>query len=69
MNDDYIREELRSVTGMLMQDYARGRGIDKIDVFVQPDTDIITDITKKLLNILFPGYYREKTYRSYNSFK
>ncbi len=67
MNDDYIREELRSVTGMLMQDYGMGRGIDKIDVFVQPDTDIITDITKKLLNILFPGYYREKTYRSYNT--
>ena len=37
-----------------------------MDVFSQPDSDAVTDIVKKLLNILFPGYYREKNYRSYN---
>ena len=66
MNEEFIRNELRTVTEDILADYQKGRDIDKINVFDQPDNDVIIDITRKLLNILFPGYYREKTYRSYH---
>ena len=65
-NEKLINERIRAITESILDDYKRGRDIDKTDVFSQPDSDAVTDIVKKLLNILFPGYYREKNYRSYN---
>ena len=65
-NEKLISEKIRKVTQSILEDYKNGRDIDKMDVFSQPDSDAVTDIVKKLLNILFPGYYREKNYRSYN---
>ena len=65
-NERMFSERIREVTQSILEDYKNGRDIDKMDVFSQPDSDAVTDIVKKLLNILFPGYYREKNYRSYN---
>ena len=65
-NEKAFSERIREVTGSILEDYKNGREIDKMDVFSQPDSDAVTDIVKKLLNILYPGYYREKNYRSYN---
>ena len=65
-NERMINERIRKITENILEDYKNGRDIDKMDVFSQPDSDAVTDIVNKLLNILFPGYYREKNYRSYN---
>ena len=65
-NEKLINERIRKITERILEDYKNGRDIDKMDVFSQPDSDAVTDIVNKLLNILFPGYYREKNYRSYN---
>lgn len=59
-------DRIQAMTDAILADYENGRDVDKMEVFNQPDNESIVDITKKLLNILFPGYYREKTYRSYN---
>ena len=61
-----INDRIQQVAGLILQDYKNGRDIDNMDVFNQPDSDVVIDILYKLLNILFPGYYREKSYRSYN---
>lgn len=66
MNDRNMAAEIRSITDEILEDYQKGRDIDKTNVFNQPDQEVIFDITRKLLNIVFPGYYRERTYRSYN---
>ncbi len=65
-NEKLISERILKITESILDDYKKGRDIDKTDVFSQPDSDAVTDIVNKLLNILFPGYYREKNYRSYN---
>lgn len=65
-NEKLISERILKITESILDDYKKGRDIDKMDVFSQPDSDSVTDIVNKLLNILFPGYYREKNYRSYN---
>ena len=65
-NEKMISERIMKITESILEDYKKGRDIDKMDVFSQPDSDAVQDIVKKLLNILFPGYYREKNYRSYN---
>lgn len=65
-NENLINERIQRITDSILADYENGREIDNMNVFSQPDGDVIHDIVRKLLNILFPGYYREKNYRSYN---
>ena len=61
-----ISERILQITESILEDYRNGRDIDNMDVFSQPDNEAVIDIVQKLLNILYPGYYREKNYRSYN---
>jgi len=51
---------------VILQDYDKKRDIDKMDVFGQPDSSAVEDITHKLLNVIFPGYYRDPVYKSFN---
>ena len=63
MNDN---NRVREVVDLILDDYKRGRDIDKTEVFSQPDQDAVRLITQKLLRVLYPGYYRDKVYKSYN---
>ena len=62
-----IEQQIESVVDTILEDYCRGRDIDVIDQFRQPDKDTIIDIIEKLRRIVFPGYSREKQYRIYNA--
>ena len=61
-----ISNRIQNVTNRILTDYQNGRDIDNMNVFNQPDSAAVIDIVNKLLNILFPGYYRPKEFRSYN---
>ena len=62
-----IEDEIGRITGAILEDYDSDRAIDKMDdTFHQLDKEAILDITQKLLKIIFPGYYRDKSYRAYN---
>lgn len=61
-----MNSRIQCVTNAILDDYQKGRDIDRMNVFAQPDGDAVIDIVRKLLNILFPGYYHQKIYRSYN---
>ena len=64
MNND-INTRVLNVTRLILDDYRKGRDIDNMNVFNQPDSAVVVDLVYKLLKILFPGYYREKAFRSY----
>ncbi|MBQ7801951.1 MAG: serine acetyltransferase [Oscillospiraceae bacterium] len=61
-----IEQQIEGVVAGILRDYQNGRDIDKIDLFRHPDKAIITDMIQKLLRIVYPGYYRDKSYRHYN---
>ena len=61
-----IEQQIEGVVDSILVDYQGGRDIDKIDLFRHPDKAIITDMIQKLLRIVYPGYYRDKSYRHYN---
>ena len=50
-----------------MEDYGTGRDIDKMDLGTEPDRDAVIDIIEKLRRLVFPGYFRDKSYRIYNA--
>ena len=62
-----IEEQIESVVDSILEDYQGGRDIDQLELFRQPDKDIIIDIIEKLRRIVFPGYFKEKNYRIYNA--
>ena len=54
INVDFIVNEV-------LQDYEKERDIDKMDVRNQPDQQVVLEIVEKLLRIIFPGYYRDRS--------
>ena len=62
-----IERRIESVVDTILEDYRNGRDIDRMEQFRQPDKDAIIDIIDKLRRIIFPGYFKEKSYRIYNA--
>ena len=62
-------EELQmdQVVDAILQDYQQQRHIDKLEMLRNPDKDAVINIIEKLRRIVFPGYFRDKNFRSYNS--
>ncbi len=61
----YIENELGGIVKSIMDNYADDKFIDKTDIFNQPDKTAIIDILYKLQEIVFPGFFKSETYKSY----
>ena len=61
-----IENQIEGIVDSILEDYRQDRDIDKMDLFGQPDKAVIIDMINKLIRIVYPGYFREKTYRIYN---
>ena len=61
-----IEKNIEGIVDAILTDYNGDRDIDKIDLFSHPDKAVITDMIHKLLRIVYPGFYRDKSYRFYN---
>ena len=61
-----IEHEISQITKSILDDYGTGRNIDKMDLFNQPRKEEIIAIVEDLLKIVYPGYYRDRSYKIYN---
>ena len=61
-----IEPEIEGIVDSILSDYRNGRDIDKLNPFQHPDKEIVIDMIGKLLRIVYPGAFRDKTYRIYN---
>jgi len=62
-----IEQQIENVVDSILDDYRNDRDIDRIDLRNQADKDVVIDIIDKLRRIVFPGYFKDKTYRIYNA--
>ena len=62
-----IEQKIEGVVDAILEDYLGGRDIDRIEQSRQPDKDVVIDIIDKLRRIVFPGYFKEKSFRIYNA--
>lgn len=60
-----VEKELESIMDGIFSDYGEGKFIDKVDISNQPDKKVICDIISKLQEIIFPGFYKPDTYKTY----
>ncbi len=60
-----IDKELHQIAESILEDFNKGRFIDKTDIINQPDKNVIIDILTKLQEIIFPGFFKPRTYKTY----
>ena len=69
-DEDRMREpfetRIRALAGDILADFGSERVIDRLEMFAQPDRQVIEALIGKLLRLVFPGYYRDYSYRIYN---
>lgn len=61
---DRIGSKIDDIVELLLEDYSKKRDVDNMDIFSIPDKVMVVDILNKLLRLVYPGYYREHSWRS-----
>lgn len=59
--------QVLSLTELVLADYAQDTVIDRMDTFNQPDQEVIVDVLNKLLRLIYPGHFREGTYKVHST--
>ncbi|MCR4922659.1 MAG: serine acetyltransferase [Lachnospiraceae bacterium] len=59
--------EINAVVNDLIEDYKKGKTIDKERNFDQPSKTALVDILCKLQKIIYPGYFRNESYKIYTT--
>ena len=60
-----LEEQINALVDTYLEDYAQGKDIDKVDSFDHPDKETIVDILNKLQRIVFPGFFKNRTFKVY----
>ncbi len=60
--------EVNKLVDDILADYKKGRAVDKMMAYNMPDQEAVRTITKKLIRMLLPGFYRDKFYKSYSEY-
>ncbi len=60
-----IEERINDLVRDMLSDYEGGRTIDEVKSFDHPDKEVVIDILFSLRRIIFPGYFRNRSYRVY----
>ena len=60
-----VEENVNGVVNELLDDYEKGKAIDKVRIFNHPDKEVIIDILSSLRKVIFPGYFRNGSLKVY----
>ena len=60
-----LEENINNLAKKILFDYQDNITIDEVKTFDHPDNENIIDIIESLRRIVFPGYFRNKSYRVY----
>ena len=60
-----IEDRINGIVKEMLSDFENGRVIDEVKSFDHPDRDVIVEIIYSLRKMIFPGYFRNKSYRVY----
>lgn len=66
MNSIIKEEEIERIEREILADFTGGKNIDVIDVYNRPDKREVHELVEDLFRIIFPGYFRDRSYKIYN---
>lgn len=61
-----IEQEIGKMVETIFEDYKKGKTIDAVDIFNKPDKGEVRELVQKILQIIFPGYFRNWSFKIYN---
>lgn len=62
-----IREdEIDSIVSTIIADFDGTKSIDAVNIFNKPDKAEVIELVNQLIRVIFPGYFRDKSYKIYN---
>ena len=60
-----LEKDINDLTKNILADFEGSRTIDEVKAYDHPDNEIIVNIIESLRRIIFPGYFRNRSYRVY----
>ncbi|MBR6316510.1 MAG: serine acetyltransferase [Lachnospiraceae bacterium] len=66
MSDIIKEEEIDQIVSDIIADYDRGKNIDVINIYNRPDKAEVVDLINNLFRVIYPGYFRDRSYKIYN---
>ncbi|MBQ8509724.1 MAG: serine acetyltransferase [Clostridia bacterium] len=60
-----LENDVNQLVEKIISDYEQNRDIDIVETFMPPNKDDIVKIIEQIRSIIFPGYYKNKSYRIY----
>lgn len=66
MGEVIVEKEIEEIVEHIFADYEGQKNIDSINIYNKPDKAEVRDLVNKLSQIVFPGYFRDKSYKIYN---
>ena len=66
MKTEYNVDEIRKLVQGIIADIDGTKNIDDIDFFHKPDKAEVREIIDNLFRIVFPGYFRDRSFKIYN---
>lgn len=60
-----LENEINGIVSNLLNDYSQGKDIDTVSSFDHPDKAVIIEIIEKLQKIIYPGCFKNNSYRYY----
>ena len=65
--EEIIREEeIDGIVQRVLADFRQGKNIDDIDILSKPDKSEVREMVNNLFRIVFPGYFRDRSFKIYN---
>jgi len=66
MSKEIRKEEIDKIVQTIFEDYNGGKNIDEINIYNKPDKSEVQELVNNLFQIVYPGYFRDRTYKIYN---
>lgn len=59
-------DEIDSIVKTIIEDFDGTKSIDAENIFNKPDKAEVIELVNQLIRVIFPGYFRDKSYKIYN---
>lgn len=60
------QQEIDLIVKDILADFDGKKNIDAVDIFNKPDKREVQELVKNLFRIVYPGYFRDKSFKIYN---
>ena len=66
MSKVIVEKEINEIVQTIISDFDGKKNIDAINLFNKPDKAEVIELVNNLIRVIYPGYFRDKSYKIYN---